>query len=97
MHGNAWVYGEAEVYGNAWVYGNAMVHGDAEELTRKAVTINSTHHHVTITDTHITIGCQNHKKDFWKNADFETIKKINGEESAKAFMEFKPFIMALAK
>jgi len=30
LHGNAWVYGDAEVCGNARVYGNARVCGDAE-------------------------------------------------------------------
>ena len=79
------------------MYGNARVYGNAEVLTRKAVIIDSNHYHVTITDTHITIGCQNNKKEFWENANYETIKEIDGEESAKTFIEFKPFIMALAK
>ena len=64
--------------------------------TKKAITISSNNYHVTITDTHITIGCQNHKKDFWESAEFDDIKKIDGESSAMAFMEFKPFIMKLA-
>ena len=97
VYGNAEVYGDAMVYGNAEVYGNAMVYGNAEVLTKKAITINSNSYHVTITDTHITIGCQNKEKEFWKNADFETIKEIDGEDSAKEFMEFKPFIMKLAE
>ncbi len=77
--------------GNAWVYGNAEV------LTKKAVNIISNHYSVTITDTHMTIGCQNHPKQFWKDANHETIKEINGEKSAKTFMEFKPFLMKLAE
>ena len=78
------------------VYGNADVFGNAEVLTKKAITISSDYYHVTITDTHITIGCQNQTKEFWKEATYETIKEIDGEHSAKAFMEFKPFIIKLA-
>jgi len=102
VHGNAEVYdntkvyGGAKVFGNAWVYGNARVYGDAEVLTKHAVNITSSDYTVTITDTHITIGCQSHEKDFWRDADFEIIEKIDGKASAERFMKFKPFLMMLA-
>lgn len=97
VYGDARVYGNARVYGDAEVYGNACVYGDAEVCTKKAITISSQHYHVTITDTHITIGCQNHKKEFWESAGYDDIEKIDGKESAKLWMEMKPFIMMLAK
>ena len=67
----------------------ARVYGDGEKCTSKAITISTNYHHVTITDTHITIGCQNKTKEFWSKADFKTIKKLDGEESARLFMEYK--------
>lgn len=102
VSGNAWVFGDARVFGDAEVSGNARVFGDArvsgngEKCTSKAITISTNYHHVTITDTHITIGCQNKTKEFWSKADFKIIEKIDGEKSAMIFMEYKPFIMKLA-
>lgn len=93
--GNARVYGDARVSGNALVYGNARVYGDAEVCTKKALTISTTHYHVTITDTHITIGCQNHKIEFWKRASAEDIEKMDGKDSASLWKKYGPFILAL--
>jgi hypothetical protein len=101
VYGNALVFGDARVHGNALVYGgakvfgNAEVYGDAEVCTKKAYTISTDNYHVTITDTHITIGCQSHKIDFWKKAGIKAVEKLAGEESAKKWMKYKKFIIAL--
>ena len=101
QYGNAWVSGDAEVsgdarvYGDAWVYGDARVYGNAEVCTKKAVTVSWTGYHVTITDTHITIGCQSHPIEFWKEVTVEQIAKMDGKKSADTWGKFKPFIMLL--
>ena len=86
--------GDAWVRGDAWVYGDARVYGDAK-CTKKAFTISTYHHHVTITDTHIAIGCQNHPIEVWRSAGFDEVKKMDGEESANTWVKYKDFILAL--
>ena len=93
--GNLEQSGYAWVSGNAWVYGNARVYGDAEVCTSIAWTISTSMHHVTITDTHITIGCQSHPVKFWREATKEQVINLGGVESAKNWFEFKDFVLAL--
>lgn len=85
------------MFGNAQVFGNARVYGNAEKCTKKAFTISTNMYHVTITDTHITIGCQNHPVEFWKKATRKTIAEMDGEKSAEQWVKFKKFIMALER
>ena len=94
IDGDARVSGNARVCGNARVSGNAMVCGNAK-CTKKAFTISTNHYHVTITDTHIAVGCQNHPIAVWKNAGFDEVKEMDGEESAKTWVKYKDFILAL--
>ena len=93
--GNAWVSGDARVSGDAEVCGNARVYGNAEVCTKKAYTISTNHYHVTITDTHITIGCQNRVIDFWRKAKRKDIAEMDGKESAENWFKYKKFILAL--
>ena len=93
---NAWVYGNAQVSGDAWVYGNARVSGDAR-ATKLVKTINSGIYHVTITDNHIRIGCQQRSVEEWRETTLEDIKSIDGEKSAKAWEASKSFILFLAE
>jgi hypothetical protein len=95
VYGNAEVYGNARVYGDAEVYGDARVYGNAEVCTKKAFTISTNHYHVTITDTHITIGCQNHPIDFWRKAKRKDIEGMDGGKSADTWEVYKKFILAL--
>ena len=94
QEGNSWVFGNARVFGYAEVSGNALV-SDNAKCTKKAFTISTCYHHVTITDTHISIGCQNHPIAVWKNAGFDEVKEMDGEESAKTWVKYKDFILAL--
>ena len=100
VSGNAWVYSNARVSGNARVYGNARVSGDAQvsgnaKCTQKAFAISTHYHHITITDTHIKIGCQNQTIEFWKSAGFNEVKEMDGKDSAKAWVKYKDFILSL--
>jgi hypothetical protein len=83
------------VYGNARVSGNAWVSGNAEVCTKKAFTISTNHYHVTITDTHITAGCQNHPVSFWKKATKEDIIEMDGNKPAETWFKYRDFILAL--
>jgi carbonic anhydrase/acetyltransferase-like protein (isoleucine patch superfamily) len=71
VYGNAIVYGSARVYGNAWVYGNAQVHGNAQvfgdaQVQKTPITIQGLKHNITITETHIFIGCEGHTIEHWR-------------------------------
>jgi uncharacterized protein with PIN domain len=79
---NAWVYGQALVFENARVSGRALVYGDAQVSGRALVsvgTLNKTpihisglKHPITISDTHIYIGCEAHDIEYWRR----NIRKI---------------------
>jgi hypothetical protein len=62
VSGNARVYGNAQVYGDARVYGNARVYGDAQVSGNARVKISPINiiglpYPITITETHVSIGC----------------------------------------
>ena len=87
--GNAWVSGNARVYGDAWVSGNARVYGDARVLFACSETpcvLTGFPHVVTITDHHITVGCQSHCVSVWRERG-QAIIKADGHttEHAKAW------------
>ena len=63
--GNAWVYGDARVSEDAWVYGDARV-------LKTPITIANLKHPITITETHVFIGCEGHTKQHWA----KNIRKI---------------------
>ncbi len=82
VSGDVWVYGDALVFGNAWVFGNVQVCGDAVATKPVISLTNVGKHNITITDTHIAIGCENHTISHWK----KNIKKIgvaNGYSEAE--------------
>lgn len=71
VYGNAKVSGNARVYDNARVYGDAIVSGNAnvfgdDIVTQLVLTVVTPKHNITITDNHITIGCENHTIEHWK-------------------------------
>ena len=94
---NGMVYGNGRVCDNGRVYGNGRVCGNGEVLTRKAIILSSLTYHVTITDTHITIGYQNHKKEYWEKVTSEEIKIIDCDKSALLWEKYGEFILMLAK
>ena len=95
VSGDAWVSGNARVYGNAEVSGDAEVCGDAkaESLVQ---TINNNYYHVTISDTHIAIGCQNHEKEDWKSFNNGQIKDMDGNKAIEFWGKYREFILMMA-
>lgn len=68
---NAQVYGNARVYDNARVYGNALISVDAHvydnaRVEKTPITITGLKHNITLTETHIFIGCEGHTIKHWK-------------------------------
>lgn len=100
MRNNAVMYDKTEMYDNAQLiksgvlFGRSQLRGDAI-VSNTAINIVSPYYTVTIADNHIIIGCQSHTKEFWKNADYQTILNMDGETSAKNWMEFKDSILGL--
>ena len=88
--GSCWVYGNARVYDNARVSGNARVYGTAKATKPVINLINVGKHNITITDTHIAIGCENHTIEHWK----KNIKKI-GLDNGYTKAEIKKTITIL--
>jgi hypothetical protein len=84
------------VSGDAWVSGDARVSGKSI-ATKKVITISSKHHHVTITDNHIIIGCQVHTIKQWSKMTKKQITEMENEESAKLWFKSKSFILMLAE
>lgn len=64
-HYDAWVYDNARVSGTARVYDNAQVSGDVRIL-KDPVNISGLKHKITITETHIFIGCEGHTIEHWR-------------------------------
>ena len=79
VSGNAEVLGDAEVFEDAKVLGDARVSGDAI-ATRLVQTITTHKHKITMTDTHIAIGCENHTIEHWKKNIDKIGKKHNYSE-----------------
>lgn len=69
QEGSAWVYGNAQVSGNArifgsaWVSDSAWVYGNAK--VTKCLFFQQHKHPITITDTHVFIGCEGHTWEQW--------------------------------
>ena len=99
VSGNAWVYGNAQVSGNARVYGNAQVSGDAwvsGNAQVSPVNVIGLRWPITITDTHIIIGCEYHSISEWNNFKDARIKLMSSEALAW-WNSNKDWIIKLAK
>lgn len=96
IFGRAMVCGGAKVYLRAEVFGRAKLYGANEVAVKRITVLDHPLYYVTITDTHITIGCQNHPKEFWEKATYDDILEMDGIESAKAWLSLKSSILALA-
>ena len=94
VSGNAWVSGDAEVFGNAMVFGNAEVSGNAEKMP---ITITGLSYLVTITDSHIKIGCEFHSTKEWEGFSDSLIKSMDGERAIEFWSQQKQTIIDLAK
>lgn len=76
QRGNAWVFGNARAFGHAEVSGNAKVSGNAEVFSNAKVfgdaksrtrvyTSALLRHSITLTDTHVAVGCEMHTHSEW--------------------------------
>jgi hypothetical protein len=75
--------------------GEAKVSGNAE-VSKKVITISSSHYRVTITDNHIRIGCQQHTIKAWTKLSKNKLIEMDGEKSAETWFKYKEFILMLA-
>jgi carbonic anhydrase/acetyltransferase-like protein (isoleucine patch superfamily) len=76
VFGSAWVYDSARVYGSARVFGDAWVYGDVK-VSKTPIVISGVKYTITITESHIFIGCEGHTIAHWKK-NIVTIGKANG-------------------
>lgn len=74
--GKCFVYGDAKVYENANVSGDASVSGNAIVFITP-VCVTGLKHNITVTETHIFIGCEGHTKQFWRKEIVNIGKKHN--------------------
>ena len=92
VYGKAYVFGKAKVYVNARLYGNAQVFGNA---TKRPLVLNGFPHLVTITDSHVRVGCEFHLATVWAYRGAAIIKS-DGHSSEKA-KEWANIINMLAR
>jgi hypothetical protein len=85
-----WIEKEANLSheGNCWVYGNACV-------SKTLVYIGGLTWHVTITDQHMAIGCQQHRFAEWDAFTDEEIVKMDGKNAVRFWRENKQLLMTL--
>jgi hypothetical protein len=62
---SARVSGSAHVSGSALVYGSAFVY-DSAHVSKTPVSISGLRHNITVTETHIFIGCEGHTIEHWR-------------------------------
>jgi len=94
VYGNAWVCGDAQVYGDAQVCGDAQVYGDA---SRTPLVITGGPYVVTITDSHMKIGCQFRTLAEWAVLGRSEVAAIDGTASATLWGKAKDALLALAR
>jgi hypothetical protein len=87
VFGDARVFGEAEVYGQACVGSVAQIGGPAR-VTLAPMVLSGGDFHVTISDTHIQVGCHCATADEW-----ETFTP----ESAPILESMREHILAIAR
>ena len=98
VYGDAWVSGDAQVYGDArvsgdaQVYANARVYGDARV---SPVNIIGLDYAITISDSHMIIGCEHHLISDWQTFDDRRIIQMDGARAAKFWKAHGPYLLAL--
>ena len=87
VSGDAWVFGNAKVFGDARVFGDAKVSGDVK-VTRTPAVISGFQYVVVITDSHISVGCQQGTFDYWEQSGVDIIVNEGfSEGEAKSFLK----------
>lgn len=92
VYGDARVSGDAQVYGNAWVSGDAWVYGDAQV---SPINIIGLDYNVTITDAHMTIGCEHHLITDWQSFDDRRIIQMDGARAARFWKTHGPYLLSM--
>ena len=88
VYGGARVYGESRVYGEAHVFGKVRVFYKARvsgmaRASRSPIVIAGGEYDVTITDTHVQIGCMCHPLSWWReNPPPESCPKLEAMRDA---------------
>ena len=111
VYGDAWVYGDARVFGNAqvrgdaWVSGSAGVYGNAEvygtarvygKCTKTPLQLGGLLYPVTITDSHVKVGCEFHTTKQWAKFKDSRIEKMDSE-AVEWWATYKDVILKLAE
>lgn len=105
LHGNAVVQDNAQLYGHAQVHGDAKLCSNAHvngyvEIYSDAVVKNSVNHitshkhPITITETHMFIGCKGHTLEYWKKniVEIGRSNSYNEEEIKKVINSVNAFL-----
>jgi len=94
VSGDAWVFGDAQVFGDARVSGDARVFGDAEKTP---INITGLYYPITITDSHIKIGCEFHTTREWNDFTDAEIHSMDNGNACDFWGVHKNTILNLAK
>ena len=95
VYGDARVYGDAMVCWNAKVFGNARVSGNAR-VTKTPISIDGLRYQVTITDSHLIIGCQIHTPAEWEAFTDDDIARMDGERAIEFWGTWKRVLLDAA-
>ena len=96
VYGNAWVYGYARVSENAMVYGYARVSGDAM-VSDRVINLIFKRYSVTVINDYISIGCQTHTYEEWKNFTDYQIAKMDGADGLVWWHNHKDIILKICE
>ena len=99
VYGDAQVYGNARVYGNAQVSGNARVYGDAQvsgDASNTPLQISGLTWQITISDTRMVIGCQEHEISAWWSMPDEDIARMHSQ-ALEFWRNYKDIIFGLIR
>lgn len=107
IDGKARIGGEAQVFGEAWVDGEARVDGRARigdrarvaedaQVSKRPIFISGLYYNITITDTHIQVGCQCKTLEEWKSMTLEDLETNFGYEAVKFHDKYWKVIEHLA-
>jgi hypothetical protein len=84
----------ARVYGDAQVYGNAHVCGNTQETP---ICVSGLAWSITITDTHMQIGCEFHSLKDWRSFTDERIAQMGGCQARRFWDGHKDMLLTLAR
>jgi hypothetical protein len=96
VFGGAWVSGGARMFGDARVSGGARVSGNAR-VSKTPICLSGLQWHVTITKTHMFIGCEGHTHDEWASFDDDRIKRMDPRNAPKFWEDNALMLLTLCE